>query len=107
MSPATKGGPESGPRVLPSRPGAGPPALAVDVWGRRVLGLDAADVVRTLLATAYGYEGPRDRLGPYCAWQAEQVGALVDPALADEPAARALLDALVAAGEASLRAPRR
>lgn len=116
MSPAAKGGPEPGPRVLPSRPMRAPPALVVDVWGRRVLGVDAADVVRTLLATAYAYEGPRDRLGPYCAWQAEQVGALVDPSLPDESAARALLDALLAAGEATvpspapvlpLRAPRR
>lgn len=78
-----------------------PPGRVLDVWGRRVLGADAEDVVRTLLATAYAYEGPRAPLALFCAWQAEQVGQRVDPALPDAAAAEALLGALIAAGVAT------
>lgn len=85
------------PPMPPSRP-----RIVLDVWGRRVVGEDAADVVRTLLATAYGYAGPRDRLGPYCAWQASRCGATLDPDLPDALAAEALLAALLASGDATV-----
>ena len=77
-----------------------PPAIVLDVFGRRIVATDALDAAHTLLTTAFGFDGDRSRIGPFAAWQAERLGGSVDPDLPDAPAAAALLAVLLASGAA-------
>lgn len=69
--------------------------------GRTIHGESAADLVATLRVREFGYAGPREALGPFAAWLADQCGASpVDPSLPDEEAAAALIAGLLACGAA-------
>ena len=75
-------------------------ALVLLFDGDVVRGHDATDLVSTLLVRAFGFDGRRDRLGPFCAWLAAECGFSVDAALPDDRASDALVDGLVANGHA-------